>query len=374
MTLRLSSQRIKRMTTLQRTLVSPLEHENMESWCKQVLHKAEELFEADRSAVWLPWDGGMFRSSENIDREYLDEFGSRVRGIEPGAIRYSDEIVDAGHQRRRQHHLPVWNMDMLARLARRRPEESETFHAAVVPAGIAHSVVLSPALGVGEALLGIGHSNPDKDPYGEEAGLDLARLLLPSFEAGLAVVVREEIRRETLTRVVDELAEALAVFDTGGCELHRSARLRMVLAGDAQSALLVKQMGLLAKRTLRLRRAAGDDAAPVGSENVSTVTARYALRSSLVGPAVIGPKDAVLVAVERLTPRLPKLRTLSERYSLTHRQAEIALLLARGLTNRDIAKSLRISHHTVRHHAEWVFDKVDVHSRAELVHKLLLAR
>lgn len=371
MSLHLSSERIARVSALQRTFLSPLEHNDMGSWSRHVLHEVEELFGADRSAIWLPWDGGLFRSSENIEPEYLDAFGSRVRGMEPGAIRYSEPMVDAGHQRRRQRHLSVWSIDMLGRLTGQEAEESETYQAAVVPAGIAHSVVLNPSLEVGEALLGVGHSNPDDDPYGEEGCLELAHLLLPSFEAGLAVVLREKIRRETLARVVDELAEALSVFDASGRELHRSARLRETLAHDPQSALIVNRMALLAKRALRLSRARSHDTSPVGSEEIGTATARYVLRASLLGFSASGAQEAVLVAVERLTTRLPERRSLCQRYGLTTRQAEVALLLARGYTNREVARCLRISHHTVRHHAEWVFDKMDVHSRAELAHKML---
>jgi DNA-binding CsgD family transcriptional regulator len=51
------------------------------------------------------------------------------------------------------------------------------------------------------------------------------------------------------------------------------------------------------------------------------------------------------------------------RFGLTRREAQIARLLARRATNREIAERLDLSPHTVRHHIENLFAKLGVHSR-----------
>ena len=54
------------------------------------------------------------------------------------------------------------------------------------------------------------------------------------------------------------------------------------------------------------------------------------------------------------------------RLGLTRREAQIARLLARRATNREIAEQLEVSPHTVRHHVENVFVKLGIHSRRSI--------
>jgi DNA-binding NarL/FixJ family response regulator len=53
--------------------------------------------------------------------------------------------------------------------------------------------------------------------------------------------------------------------------------------------------------------------------------------------------------------------------SLTPRELEVLQLMARGLTNRQIARRLEISEHTVKFHAGGVLGKMNARSRAEAV-------
>ena len=101
---------------------------------------------------------------------------------------------------------------------------------------------------------------------------------------------------------------------------------------------------------------------------VRTATRRYALEP-LMPPA--GSEAGGLIHVHRSrTTHDPD--SIATRFGLTRREAEVALLIAAGQSNKSIAAELRLSPHTVRRHTESVFRKVGVTSRAALSARLHL--
>jgi DNA-binding CsgD family transcriptional regulator len=58
---------------------------------------------------------------------------------------------------------------------------------------------------------------------------------------------------------------------------------------------------------------------------------------------------------------------LRRRFSLTHAEANIALLLAEGLTYAEIAERLGVSYHTVHTHVKAVHSKARVSSNGRLL-------
>lgn len=56
--------------------------------------------------------------------------------------------------------------------------------------------------------------------------------------------------------------------------------------------------------------------------------------------------------------------------SLTEREREVLLLLAQGLTNREIAETLVISNNTVKRHLKSIFSKLNIHTRSAAVAKI----
>ena len=57
---------------------------------------------------------------------------------------------------------------------------------------------------------------------------------------------------------------------------------------------------------------------------------------------------------------------IRNRFGLSQRQAEVAALLARRLTDKEIASRLGVSRHTARRHVELTMIRLRVHSRAEV--------
>ncbi len=72
-------------------------------------------------------------------------------------------------------------------------------------------------------------------------------------------------------------------------------------------------------------------------------------------------------AVISLPPAARQQEPLME--SLTARELEVLALVADGLPNRDIARALDISEHTVKFHLAAVFGKLGVSTRTEAVQR-----
>ncbi|HEY1730028.1 MAG TPA: AAA family ATPase [Candidatus Baltobacteraceae bacterium] len=71
--------------------------------------------------------------------------------------------------------------------------------------------------------------------------------------------------------------------------------------------------------------------------------------------------------VRRLEGLQPKRRARGRPNSaLTPREAEVAALVSRGMSNRDVSKHLNISENTVGHHLESIFNRLDITSRVQL--------
>jgi len=78
-----------------------------------------------------------------------------------------------------------------------------------------------------------------------------------------------------------------------------------------------------------------------------------------------------MVVVRPASPPLPDEAELRERYGLSPREAEVALLLARGRSSREISQLLAISPHTARHHAENALGKIGAPGRKAIALRLL---
>lgn len=61
---------------------------------------------------------------------------------------------------------------------------------------------------------------------------------------------------------------------------------------------------------------------------------------------------------------------ICDAYGLSARERDVARLAVNGCSNREIAEALWLSQWTVQDHLKKVFDKLDVHSRVELVSRL----
>ena len=83
----------------------------------------------------------------------------------------------------------------------------------------------------------------------------------------------------------------------------------------------------------------------------------------------IWANSAELVEVVEALSQLAPMRVVNAEGMrlLTKREEDVVRLVAEGLQNRDIAKELKLSEHTVKNYLFHIFDKLGVSSRVELV-------
>ena len=66
-------------------------------------------------------------------------------------------------------------------------------------------------------------------------------------------------------------------------------------------------------------------------------------------------------------PRTLRVRNVMGNVILSRREEEVLQLLSEGMSNRDLAATLKLSEHTVKNHLFHIFDKLGVSSRMEAV-------
>jgi DNA-binding NarL/FixJ family response regulator len=91
-----------------------------------------------------------------------------------------------------------------------------------------------------------------------------------------------------------------------------------------------------------------------------------AVRRTAVGDAVFTPGLAGLVLGEFRRLAASGEKAESEAPSLTERETEVLRLVAKGLSYKDIAERLVLSHRTVQNHVQNTLTKLQLHNRVEL--------
>jgi DNA-binding CsgD family transcriptional regulator len=180
-----------------------------------------------------------------------------------------------------------------------------------------------------------------------------------------------------LDAILEASRDGALVIDAGtGQQLHRNHAIGELCAADPDFAAVEAAIRRVARAAWHCRRVShGEppvrDRVPRLAEDVRTERHAYVVHATNLPPGVSASADATLVLVEPSAAAVPSVQGLQRRFRLTAREAEVALLIAQGLTDAAIASRLGLSAHTVGHHAERIFDSLGVHTRTAIPLKLL---
>ena len=191
----------------------------------------------------------------------------------------------------------------------------------------------------------------------------LLRVLYPAFRAGVESWWALGALRQNAVSTLDALGVALSIHDASGRSVHRTPSFERMLAEEQAPAKLHAAV----QRAVRKR--SGEGRAVGALPRVTTPTHVYRVRSVsldglLVGNEASGHLGAVIV--ERLTTTPPSPAEVGSCLGLTPAQSAVALLVAAGHTNAEIARLRGLSAHTVRHHIAQAFVRVGADSRSGL--------
>ena len=349
---------VSRIVDLQRALLQPDGLWDDAEACATL----EALLRTDRLYEVGP-DGsgnGISVSSRSMSSSLADGISSTFHGYDTqGFSTFVDPYASFLHRVLRSagagafHDAPLFDPEA---------REATAVHAqALNPNQINRQMVASTPLSVGEGMLIAGYKYADMPGEGSSE-FNWLKLLEPAFSAGRKL--RAELERYEMewTLSLDAMPVALMVFDASGKLLHQNRRLQ---------DLLTKWPDLISCRPVATRLAA-DVAQPqrraryMGNlplDVVKTVSLRagQVRLSASLSPWPHG--DPVCLVSIEFAPR-------QQQFELTPREADVAALLADGLPDKQIARDLEISLHTVRRHVERVLAKTGCHNRTEAALKL----
>ena len=187
---------------------------------------------------------------------------------------------------------------------------------------------------------------------------------------------QDPARTLDLSRLFDRLGIGMMIFEPTKNAVALNQTFRKLIERDPESERVLAEALSLARAVLSLseppKKSVLQPQLPSPSRRIRTSLGIYELRAGLLQKDLIGADRAALVSLVRSTPSLPTVDQLRMLFRLGFQEATIALLLAEGRSNKDIAKHLGIRLSTVRTHVERIFRKMGVQSRKAL--GLLLLR
>ena len=368
MNLTLSEKDLRNYQDFVSVLLSPVTYRSPELWTRAACRALRNLCDAHSAAFILPRAESVHLQVDGMDPDGVRRFESFLGPPDGDGSPWSDQSLDQAMSAVKDAGLEVFTSDDVTELTGLPPEKQPYFQEVLKPSGIRSTAAMAYSLSRGRAIISVGHESREGRRFGEDE-TSLLRLLLPVFHAGVLAQVRLSRQKRAFEEVFEGLGDALAIFDRRG-QLHfRNHQLDELARSDPEFDVVNERMEWLARevaRSVTENAMVTSDAGRQGSCTIETGRDRYSLTPTLLPPDMVFPGPAILITVRAATPRLPSEDHLRNRYGLTHRQSEVALLLASGLSNREIAARLTISPHTARHHAQRVLEKVGVSSRKAL--------
>jgi DNA-binding CsgD family transcriptional regulator len=241
---------------------------------------------------------------------------------------------------------------------------------------VLYGIVREQGAALGQISL---YRSPDAPAFSSRERADLSSIM--RYVAHGVAAGNEAVHDGTAT-FQDTEDEALLITDSNGTVRHASEKARRLLllatTSEVNSASLgaaVNERVSQALRNVCARLGAverGDDTAPPVI-TLDSKWGRYVMRAYWLDDdhSALAP---VGVRIQRQEPMILRFVQAMGRLPLSPQQREIALMIAQGKSNQEIADGLGVSGNTVAYHIKQLFLKLDVHDRAGAVEHITSGR
>lgn len=364
-TLSLRQHEIEALSELMDCLQSPLNFATTHDWQEEVLGRMESLFGVNRGAFSLPDTAKEDADNPALPQKwYLLNLGRDV--MESHYYWQKEELQKFFPEdfQETTFKLGVYNRNVLWNSVGTDWKETAYYHEWMVPNRLGSMFGISDiatradirCYSASEA-----HSITPND-------LAMGRLILPALRAGARAEQSFRSSRTLFDSLIDRLPESVILFDHSGKPVHINEAASKALRADPEANVLLAKTKYLALKMLSEKSANLVSREPTV---LDTGRKRWSLEATFPELAPFGERTPVMVTITEL-PSFAPVRGLSpgDNFHFTARETEVAQLLGRRLTNREVATELGMSEHTARHHTERVLKKMGVGSRRD-VSKLL---
>jgi DNA-binding CsgD family transcriptional regulator len=204
-------------------------------------------------------------------------------------------------------------------------------------------------------------------------GVPLMRLLEPAFLAGVRAIVDAKATNGAFTRLIDDLPGAIGLYAPDGRRLHWNTALRRLLEESPAAKSIERALGALARE---LAPTGSRARTPSASPTMCALVASHRITGTIARLGIDGSPPLIMLRVDplaaagvtaagpvALTTRSPDAIALLQ--PLTPRQRDVAVLIASGHSNAEVARQLQVSPFTARRHTEQVLARLGVHSRLQ---------
>jgi DNA-binding CsgD family transcriptional regulator len=341
-------------------LLDPMAHRTIDRWRLAVVRRLRTLLGSDHASFQMPGVDGVLLYSDTVDAEFLTRYASRFMPELMRTKAYARRMVEIGVGNR----VRLWGADLDWLYG------SAYYNDLLQPGGLLDPIWAAvPVEGHTVPAVLLGHHESSKGKRFGKRGIDIMEILRPALRAAVTTVRHVTAHRTTLGRSLDSLSVgAVLVGRTGKIRHQNPVATRILEEGPAGELVLaaVLSMASDARHSLTARRI---ESAFPDPRTITVGTVSYRASATSTASLDLGERNAVLIFLENATEEQGP-AVLADRWRLTRRQAEVAVLLAERKTDPEIAHLLGVSVYTARHHAEAVLGRLGLRSRRDVAERL----